>query len=78
MSEDPPKLSKRILQIVSTYWVLLLTATLTAAATLLLNTFGDRIFDSLVAALGKRLLIQIATVILCSLGYCVFFARSQR
>ena len=72
MAEDPPKLSTRIRQSISTYWVLLLTATLTAAATLLLNTFGDRIFDSLVAALGKRLSLQISAVVLCSLGYCVF------
>ncbi len=72
MADDPPKISKRLLQTMSTYWVLIVTATLTAVATILLNTFGDKTFDSLVAVLGKKLFLQITALILCSLAYCVF------
>jgi len=72
MAEDPPRFSTRLLQSISTYWVLILTATLTALATALLQAKGEQTFDILVTVLGKRLLLQITVVIFCSLGYCVF------
>jgi len=38
-----------------------------------LQAYGDSIFDSLVHALGKKKLLQIGALLLCSLGWCIFW-----
>lgn len=72
MNDNQTKFQGKLSQLPSKYWELILTAILTATLTAILQAYGDKTFDSLVAVLGKRLCLQITALILCSLGYCVF------
>jgi hypothetical protein len=44
-----------------------------AVAVGLLHAYGESTFDLLVHALGKTKLLQIVALLLCLLGYCVFW-----
>ncbi len=51
---------------------LLITAIVTAVAVACLQFSGERIFDEILAAIGKKLFLQVILVLLAILSYCFY------
>jgi len=64
----PKELCQQLPKHLAAYIITLFALILTG----FLQAYGDALAHSLSLALGKKLLLQIAAILLCSLAYCIF------